>query len=74
MKIFNENLHFDYNENIEFDGDFVIDINARLLQKTIGAIKDSKLSMKFSDDKGLLIFDSSNYENQKSLITPIKRR
>lgn len=74
MKLFNENLHFDYNEDIKFNGDFVIDVNARLLQKTISAIKDSKLSMKFSDDKGLLIFDSFNYENQKSLITPIKRR
>jgi len=74
MKIFNDNLHFDYNENIEFDGAFTIDINARLLQKTINAIKDNKLFMKFSNEKGLLIFDSSNHENQKSLITPIKRR
>ena len=74
MKVYNDNLHFDYNENIDFDGDFIIDINARLLQKTITAIKDNKLFMKFSDDKGLLIFDSSHHENQKSLITPIKRR
>lgn len=74
MKVYNDNLHFDYNENINFNGDFIIDINARLLQKTVTAIKDNKLFMKFSDDKGLLIFDSSHHENQKSLITPIKRR
>jgi len=74
MKVYNDNLHFDYNENITFNNDFIIDINARLLQKTINAIKDNKLFMKFSDERGLLIFDSSHYENQKSLITPIKRR
>lgn len=74
MEVYNDNLHFDYNENIEFDDAFIIDINARLLQKTISAIKDNKLFMKFSDDAGLLIFDSSHHENQKSLITPVKRR
>jgi len=74
MKVYNDNLHFDYNENITFDGNFIIDINARLLQKTINATKDNKLLMKFSDERGLLIFDSSHYENQKSLITPVKRR
>jgi len=74
MRVYNDNLHFDYNENITFNGSFIMDVNARLLQKTVGAIKDNKLCMKFSDEKGLLIFDSSHYSNQKSLITPIKRR
>ena len=74
MEVYNDNLHFDYNENITFNSDFVIDVNARLLQKTINAVKDNKLFMKFSDEKGLLIFDSCHHENQKSLITPIKRR
>lgn len=74
MEIYNDNLHFHYDGDIDFNDEFIIDVNGRFVQQTLTSIKDDKLLMKFSDDNGVLIFDSANYEDQKSLITPIKRR
>jgi DNA polymerase III sliding clamp (beta) subunit (PCNA family) len=74
MEIYNDNLHFHYKGDIGFNDEFIIDVNGRFVHQTLMSIKDDKLLMKFSDDSGVLIFDSANYEDQKSLITPIKRR
>ncbi len=74
MEIYNDNLHFHYNGDIDFNDEFIIDVNGRYVQQTLLSIKDDKLLMKFSDANGVLIFDSANYEDQKSLVTPIKRR
>ena len=74
MEIYNDNLHFHYNGDIDFNDEFIMDVNGRFVLQTLTSIKDDKLLMKFSDENGVLIFDSANYEDQKSLITPIKRR
>lgn len=71
-----------YNDSakVEIDFDnakelkFVIDINGRLLMQTLEAIKDDEILIKFSNENGVLIFDSNTFEDQKSLITPLRRR
>jgi DNA polymerase III sliding clamp (beta) subunit (PCNA family) len=72
--MYNDMAKFEYSGEVAFEGDFVIDINGILMSQTVYAIKDDSLYMKFSNDKGLLIFDSANFEDQKALITPIRRR
>jgi hypothetical protein len=42
--------------------------------QTVDVIKDDKILMQFSDDKGVLLFDSGNFEDQKALIAPLRRR
>lgn len=63
-----------YHEDIDFDGDFVIDVNGSYLFQTLNAIMDDIIKMKFSDDCGVIIFDSEQFRNQKALITPIRRK
>lgn len=74
LQLYNDHVEFKSNLKLEYDGSFVIDINGQLLKQTIESISDDEVLMKFSDDKGVLIFDSANQENQKSLMTPIRRR
>ena len=75
FKLKNDYAEFSYDEDVDIDNiDFVIDINGNFMKQTIEAIKDDKLIIKFSDSEGLLIFDSGNFEDQKALITPVKRR
>ena len=61
-------------QDIDPDAELIIDVNGLLMKETIEHIKDDKILLKFSDETGCLIFDSSNFENQKSLITHIRRR
>lgn len=73
------NLHCDhadilYDDDIDYSEEFIIDVNGDFLFKTVDAIKDDKVLIKFSDSKNILVFDSSNFENQKALLTPIRRR
>jgi len=63
----------EYESPIDFDGEFIIDINGLFLAQTLDAIQDDILDMYFSDKDGYLIFDSSNFKDQKALITNIKR-
>jgi DNA polymerase III sliding clamp (beta) subunit (PCNA family) len=65
---------FTYDGEVDFPGQFVIDINGQYMIQTIEVIKDDKIKIRFSDDDGVLIFDSGNFEDQKALITPIRRR
>lgn len=53
---------------------FVIDVNGKFLYQTVEAINDDILLIKFTDEKGILIFDSATFQDQKALITPIRRR
>jgi len=53
---------------------FVIDVNGRFFYQTVETIDDDHVMIKFSDDKGVIIFDSDHFQNQKALITPIRRR
>jgi len=65
---------FTYDSEIEFDDEFVIDVNGQSMIQTVDVIKDDKILMQFSDDKGVLLFDSGNFEDQKALIAPLRRR
>jgi len=65
---------FTYDGVVDHKGSFVIDVNGQYMIQTIEVIKDDKILIRFSDDDGVLIFDSGNFEDQKALITPIRRR
>ncbi len=74
LNLYNDNVKFKSSLKLDHDADFIIDVNGKLLKRTIESIMDEELLMKFSDDKGVLVFDSAGFENQKSLMTPIRRR
>lgn len=75
LSLKNDHADFYYSEDVPFDGtNFFIDINGVFMKQTVEAIKDDDLLIKFSDYSGSLIFDSSNFQDQKALITPIKQR
>jgi DNA polymerase III sliding clamp (beta) subunit (PCNA family) len=65
---------FTYDGQVDFPGEFIIDINGQHMIQTIEVIKDDKIMIRFSDDDGVLIFDSGNFKDQSALITPIRRR
>jgi DNA polymerase III sliding clamp (beta) subunit (PCNA family) len=65
---------FKYDGEVDYPGAFIIDINGQYMIQTIDVIKDDKIALRFSNDDGVLIFDSGNFEDQKALITPIRRR
>ena len=64
----------EYSDNIEYDGNFIVDVNGSFLYQTLSAIMDDVLKMRFSTDTSVLIFDSQQFENQKALLTPIRRK
>lgn len=74
IKLYNDDAEFECNFDIEHAQGFVIDVNGKFLYQTIEAINDDTVLVKFSDDKGVFIFDSGNFKDQKALITPIRRR
>lgn len=65
---------FTYDNPIDYNGEFVIDVNGQAMIQTVDVIKDDKIFVQFSDDKGVLLFDSGNFEDQKALIAPLRRR
>jgi len=74
MVFYNDSAEFTYSDPVDYDGEFVIDVNGQFMIQTIDNIQDDRILIKFTDEKSVLIFDSSNYEDQKALITPIRRR
>ncbi len=64
----------EYCGDIDYEGMFAADVNGSYLLQTLNAIMDDELIMQFSDETGVLIFDSKKFVNQKALITPLKRR
>jgi len=64
----------EYYDDIKYEGEFIIDVNGNFLFQTLAAIMDDVLKMRFSTDVGVLIFDSHQFENQKALLTPIRRK
>ena len=65
---------FVYDGQVDYPGKFIIDVNGQYMIQTIEVIKDDKITIRFSDDDGVLIFDSGNFNDQSALITPIRRR
>lgn len=74
MVFFTDVVKFKYSDSVDFAGEFVIDVNGQFMKQTIEAIVDDVILIKFTDEDGVLVFDSSNYEDQKALVTPIRRR
>lgn len=74
LRIYNDQANFEIEQDIQGGLNFAIDLNGKLLIQTIDAIKDDHVLMKFSNADGVMVFDSSTFENQKALITPLKRR
>jgi len=74
IKLYNDDASFECDFDVEYTQGFVIDINGKFLYQTVEAINDDKVLIKFSDEKGVFIFDSGNFQDQKALITPIRRR
>jgi DNA polymerase III sliding clamp (beta) subunit (PCNA family) len=70
----NEYAEAEYVEDIDFDGSLTIDLNGSYLVSTLMAIMDDIITMQFSDNEHVVIFDSAQFNNQKALITPIRRR
>ena len=74
LKIYNDNLSFESDQDIPIGTELDIDLNGKLLIQTIDSIKDDFILFKFSDADGFAIFDSSSFNDQKALMTPIKKR
>jgi len=74
LYLFTDFVHLEYTNVTDYKDNFVIDLNGTFLKSTIESIKDQKILVKFTDEKTPIIFDSANYENQKGLITPLRRR
>lgn len=74
IKLSSDDTELECYFDIEHAQGFVIDVNGKFLYQTIEAINDDTVLIKFSDDKGVFIFDSGNFKDQKALITPIRRR
>lgn len=74
MKIYNEKATFKTDFDLGYNDGFAIDVNGKFLYQTVEAIHDDIIAIKFSDEKGVFIFDSGNFEDQKALVTPIRRR
>ena len=73
LKMFSDFSESEYAGEVEFKGEFVSDVNGNFLAQTLAAIQDDIIDFNFSDAKGLLLFNSSNFKDQFSLITPIRR-
>ncbi len=74
FSVYSEDYNFEWDGKLDFDGEFIVDVNGKQVRQIIDAIKDEKLLFKFSHDLGPLIFDSEERKNQNTLITPVKRR
>lgn len=74
IRLYNDEVSYDCDFNVDYDGEFVVDVNGDFLFQTIDAIDDDSILIKFTDENNVVIFDSGNFENQKALITPVRRR
>lgn len=61
-------------DNIVGGLNFSVDLNGKHLIQTVEAIKDDNVLFKFSGEQGFAIFDSSHFEDQKALISSIRKR
>lgn len=64
----------EYSSEVDFEGNFTIDLNGSYLVHTLTAIMDDMVTIQLQDDVSPVIFDSARFSNQKALITPIRRR
>ena len=74
LKINNDVSDFEYGGDIDFKKEFIAVINGAYFLETIETINDDRIILKFLSPELPLIFDSGNFEDQKSILTPLKRR
>jgi len=74
LKINNDVSDFEYGGDIDFKNEFIADYNGAYFLETIESINDDRIILKFLSPELPLIFDSGNFEDQKSILTPLKRR
>jgi len=76
ITLFNDSGSFICDCDFEFNGEHTIDLNGNILLRTIDAINDKEIAIKFSKDQSKnVLFDSANYENnQRALIVPLRAR
>lgn len=76
IRLFNDQAIIKFEQDIQLGLDFSTDVNGGLLLQTINSIKDDHILLKFSinDTSSALVFDSSTSQNQKALISTLRRR
>ena len=73
LTLSNDYAEAEYSDELVLDKDFVIDLNGNYLLSTVNSIMDDLITIQFSNDTSVLIFDATQFNNQKALITPIRR-
>lgn len=76
VRLFSDQAVVEFEQDIQSGLDFSADVNGALLLQTVDSIKDDYLLLKFSieDKSSALIFDSSTSQDQKSLVSTLRRR
>ena len=75
LRIFNAQAKVESEQdNIVGGLDYSVDLNGKHMIQTIEAIKDDNILFKFGGEQDFAIFDSSHFEDQKALISSIKKR
>lgn len=76
IHLFNDQATIEFEQDVQGVSDFSVDVNGGLLIQTIDSIKDDHILLKFSTDNetGALIFDSSTSQDQKALVSTLRRR
>jgi DNA polymerase III sliding clamp (beta) subunit (PCNA family) len=74
IRFYNDYTKIETEQDIEGGFDFSVDVNGKFLISSIDAIRDENILIKFSDEKGALIFDSVSDNKQKALIKPLIKR
>jgi DNA polymerase III sliding clamp (beta) subunit (PCNA family) len=73
VRIYSAQGEMSAEQNIQGGLDYSIDLNGVLFAQTIEAIKDDNIVFKFSDEDGLIIFESSTRNDHKALILPLSK-
>jgi len=76
LTLFNDAGNFICDCDFEFTGEHILELNGGLLLRTVDAISDKEVAIKFSKDPSKnILFDSANYtDNQRALIVPLRTR
>lgn len=76
LRLFNDQAVVEFEQDIQNGLDFSVDVNGALLMQTVDSIKAEYVLLKFSIDNSdsALIFDSSTSQDQKALISTLRRR
>jgi DNA polymerase III sliding clamp (beta) subunit (PCNA family) len=74
FKLYNDHANMESEIDIEGGLNISIDVNGRLFLSSIDAIKDEAILIKFSDNNQFIIMDSSTYNDQKAIVSTLRKR